>query len=63
MEQSAIEKILKNIVNSTQHSNAANKVQLEALLVEKQTLASKLERKKTDFERLKQRLDTLQKIR
>lgn len=63
MEQSAIEKILKNIVNSTQHSNAANKVQLEALIVEKQTLASKLERKKTDFERLKQRLDTLQKIR
>lgn len=63
MEQSVIEKILKNIVNSTQHSNTADKVQLEALIVEKQTLATKLERKKSDYERLKQRLDTLQKIR
>lgn len=63
MEQSAIEKILKNIINSTQHANTADKVQLEALMVEKQNLASKLERKKSDYERLKQRLDTLQKIR
>lgn len=63
MEQSVIEKVLKNIVNSTQHANNTDKVQLEALIVEKQSLTAKLERKKADYDRLKQRLDTLQKIR
>lgn len=63
LEQSQIEKILKNIVNTTHHANTADKVQLEALVNEKQSLASKLDRKKSEYERLKQRLDTLQKIR
>lgn len=63
LEQSQIEKILKNIVNNKRHANAANKEQLDALINEKQSLASKLERKKADYERLKHRLDTLQKIR
>lgn len=63
MEQSAIEKVLKNIINATHLANTNDKVQLEALTVEKQNLTSKLERKKSDYERLKQRLDTLQKIR
>lgn len=63
LEQSNVEKILSGIVTAANLKMSADKGKLEAALVEKQAIASKVDRKKADLERLKQRLDTLQKIR
>lgn len=63
LEQSNVEKILAKIVSSANLKMSADKGKLEAAMVEKQAIASKVDRKKADLERLKQRLDTLQKIR
>lgn len=63
MESSNAEKILTGVIASASNKLSADKVQLEKALLEKQAMVAKVERKKTDLERLKQRLDTLQKIR
>lgn len=63
MEQASIEKILNGTLTSTNLKFSGDKGKLEEYSGEKQTTASKLERKRADLERLKQRLDTLQKIR
>lgn len=49
---------------STVNTNlASDKSVLAAASMERQAISAKIERKKADLERLKQRLDTLQKIR
>lgn len=63
MEQSNADKILNGVVTSANLKLSGDKGQLEAALIEKQAIAAKVERKKADLERLRQRLDTLQKIR
>lgn len=63
MESSNAEKILNGVISSANNKLRADKEQLEKALLEKQAMVAKVERKKTDLERLKQRLDTLQKIR
>lgn len=63
MEQSNADKILNGVVTSANLKLSGDKGQLEAALIEKQAITAKVERKKADLERLRQRLDTLQKIR
>lgn len=63
LEQSNVERILSGVVTAANLKMNADKGKLEAALAEKQAIASKVDRKKADLERLKQRLDTLQKIR
>lgn len=63
MEQSNADKILNGVVTSANLKLSGDKGQLEAALVEKQAISAKVDRKKADLERLRQRLDTLQKIR
>lgn len=63
MESSNAENILNGAITSASKKLGADKEKLEKALLERQAMATKVERKKTDLERLKQRLDTLQKIR
>lgn len=63
MESSNVDKILNGTISSAVAKMNGDKSQLESVLMEKQAVAAKTERKKADLERLKQRLDTLQKIR
>lgn len=63
MESSNVDKILHNVITSATAMLRHDKAQLDAALMERQAILAKVERKKTDLERLKQRLDTLQKIR
>lgn len=63
MEQSNADKILSGVVTSANLKLSGDKGQLETAMVEKQAISSKVDRKKADLERLRQRLDTLQKIR
>lgn len=63
MEQSNADKILSGVVTSANLKLSGDKGQLEAVLVEKHAISAKVDRKKADLERLRQRLDTLQKIR
>lgn len=63
MEQSNADKILSGVVTSSNLKLSGDKGQLEAALIEKQAISAKVDKKKADLERLKQRLDTLQKIR
>lgn len=63
MESSNADKILSNLISSANLKLSKDKAQLEQILMERQAMVAKIERKKTDLDRLKQRLDTLQKIR
>lgn len=63
MESSNAEKILNGVITSASNKLRADREQLEKALLERQAMVAKVERKKNDLERLKQRLDTLQKIR
>lgn len=63
MESSNAEKILNGVISSESKKLHADKEQLEKAVLERQAMVTKVERKKADLERLKQRLDTLQKIR
>lgn len=63
LESSNAEPILHNVVATANAKLTADRAQLDAALMERQAISSKIERKKADLERLKQRLDTLQKIR
>lgn len=63
MESSNAENILNGAITSASEKLGADKEKLDKALLERQAMVAKVERKKTDLERLKQRLDTLQKIR
>lgn len=63
MESSNVERILNNVISSANAKLISDKALLDAALMERQAVSAKIERKKADLERLKQRLDTLQKIR
>lgn len=63
LESSNADPILHNVVATANAKLTADRTQLDAALMERQAISSKIERKKADLERLKQRLDTLQKIR
>lgn len=63
MESSNVEQVLRSVIASSNATMNADKSQLDNLLKEKQAVSAKVVRKKADLERLKQRLDTLQKIR
>lgn len=63
MESSNVEQILRTALASSTAKMNADKDQLDNLLKEKQAVSAKVERKRADLERLRQRLDTLQKIR
>lgn len=63
LESSNADKILSGVISSANTKLGNDKIKLEQAMMEKQAMLSKIERKKTDLERLKQRLDTLQKIR
>lgn len=63
MEQSNADKILSGVVTSANLKLSGDKGQLEAASMEKQAISAKVDRKQGDLDRLRQRLDTLQKIR
>lgn len=63
LESSNADTILHNAIALANAKLTADRSQLDAALMERQAISAKIERKKTDLERLKQRLDTLQKIR
>lgn len=63
MESSNVDKILNGTISSAVAKMNGDKSQLDGVSMEKQAVVAKTERKKADLERLKQRLDTLQKIR
>lgn len=63
MESSNVERILSNVITSANAKVLSDKGLLDAAMMERQAISAKIERKKADLERLKQRLDTLQKIR
>lgn len=63
LESSNADKILHNLISAANVKLATDKAELEAAQKERQAILAKIERKKADLERLKQRLDTLQKIR
>lgn len=63
MESSNAEKILKGVITSASNKLRADREQLEKASLERQAMVTRVDRKKNDLERLKQRLDTLQKIR
>lgn len=63
MESSNVERILQNVISSANAKLASDKALLDSAMMERQAISAKIERKKADLERLKQRLDTLQKIR
>lgn len=63
MESSNVNRILSNVISSANVKLASDKALLDAALMERQAVTSKIERKKAELERHKTRLDTLQKIR
>lgn len=63
LESSNADPILHSVIATANAKLTADRAQLDAALMERQAISSKIERKKADLERLKQRLDTLQKIR
>lgn len=54
---------MKNAIMSINQKLQLSKSQLEAIKTEKNAVASKLERKSNDLDRMRQRLEALQKIR
>lgn len=63
MESSNVDRILQTVITSANAKLSSDKAILDSALMERQAISAKIERKKTDLERLRQRLDTLQKIR
>lgn len=63
MEQSNADKILSGVFTSANLKLSGDKGKLKEVFVEKHAISAKVDRKKADLERLRQRLDTLQKIR
>lgn len=63
MESSNVDKILYNVISTVNANLTSDKSILSAASMERQAISAKIDRKKADLERLKQRLDTLQKIR
>lgn len=63
LESSNADSILHNVIATANAKLTEDRTQLDAALMERQAISAKIERKKADLERLKQRLDTLQKIR
>lgn len=63
MEQSNADKILNKVIATSAKLKSSNDKELEDALIEKQAIAVKVDRKKADLERLRQRLETLHKIR
>lgn len=63
LESSNADTILHSVIATASAKLTENRKQLDAALMERQAISAKIERKKADLERLKQRLDTLQKIR
>ncbi|XP_031636647.1 clusterin-associated protein 1 [Contarinia nasturtii] len=63
MESSNVGRILSNVIASANVKVSTDKALLDSVLMERQAISAKIERRKADLERLKQRLDTLQKIR
>lgn len=63
MEQSNADKILNGVVTSINLKFSGDKGQMETCLAERNVVLSKVERKKADLDRLRQRFETLQKIR
>ncbi|XP_055304755.1 clusterin-associated protein 1, partial [Sitodiplosis mosellana] len=63
MESSNVDRILHNVITSANAKLSSDKALLDSALMERQASSAKIERKKADLERLRQRLDTLQKIR
>lgn len=63
MESSNVDRILHATVTSANAKLSSDKALLDSALMERQAISAKIERKKADLERLRQRLDTLQKIR
>lgn len=63
MESSNVNRILSNVISSANAKLTSDKALLDAALMERQAVTSKIERKKAELERHKTRLDTLQKIR
>lgn len=63
LESSNADTILHNVIATANTKLTTERTELDAALMERQAISAKIERKKADLERLKQRLDTLQKIR
>lgn len=63
LESSNADKILHNVIGTANAKLASEKAELDAAILERQAISAKIERKRADLDRLKQRLDTLQKIR
>ena len=63
MESSNVDRILQTVIMSANAKLSSDKAILDSALMERQAISAKIERKKADLERLRQRLDTLQKIR
>lgn len=63
MESSNADTILHQVIAAATAKLTADRAKLDAAVMERQAISAKIERKKADLERLKQRLDTLQKIR
>lgn len=63
MESSNVDKILYNVISTVNANLTSDKSILSAASMKRQAISAKIDRKKADLERLKQRLDTLQKIR
>lgn len=63
MEQSNADKILNGVVTSVNQKFSANRTEMETSTSERNAIFAKVERKKADLERLRQRFETLQKIR
>lgn len=63
MEQSNADKILNGVVTTVNQKFNADRGQMETCMTERNAIFAKAERKKADLERLRQRFETLQKIR
>lgn len=63
MELDQVEKYLKNAIITINQKLQTSKKQLDTTKSEKTALAAKLDRKLAELERVKQRLEALQKIR
>lgn len=63
LEQSNADKVLNGVVTAVNQKLTTDKEQLETCTAERNAIFSKVERKKGDLERLRQRFETLQKIR
>lgn len=63
LELANVEKYMKTAIHSMTQKLQLSKNQLEASVTEKNAITAKLDRKTAELERVKQRLEALQKIR